>query len=282
MVCGAMIWTGFAAPAMTTPIYDVLAAAQTGDTQPTATSDEQSVELSETFWRAFADVLTGPEAGYDAGSITAAVASLGGAVDAGFGDLAEAAARAHPGSAGACDKPAPDRLSLDTLARCPDDSLARDLHRMLVDNGYDPEVLDRDAIGLAELPSALRYFNTRILSMHDIWHLVAGYETTALHEIAISAFQLAQFGHNYSGMFLAVIATRSHLGGGLGFELLMQTICEAWRHGRQTPPLMAIEFEDAWHDSIDVVRERFSIEPFVGSFPADLFEQMAGAQSPGS
>lgn len=34
---------------------------------------------------------------------------------------------------------------------------------MIVDNGYDPEVLDRDAIALSELPHALHYLNARIL-----------------------------------------------------------------------------------------------------------------------
>ena len=150
---------------------------------------------------------------------------------------------------------------------------------MLVDNGYDAEVLDREAIGLSQLPPGLRYLNTRILQMHDVWHLLAGYETTALHEIAISAFQLAQFGHNYSGMFLATVVTRSHVGGGEGFELLLRTIIEAWQHGRETPPLMAIDIEQEWHNSVDSIRERHGISSFAGSFPADLFEQLQAMTS---
>ena len=278
-VCGAMIWTGYAAPHASTAVYDAISAGVLGQSFDAPSLDVPSVPLPNSFWAALSRVLTGPEGGYNAGTITAAVASLGGAVHGGFRELAEAAACNHPGADGAQHKTVPGLLSMEDLARSPDGSLAHTLYRMLTDNGFDPEVLDRGAIGLANMSPALRYLNTRILQMHDVWHLVAGYETTSLHEIAISGFQLAQFGHNYSAMFLAMVTTRSHLSGGAGFDLLMRTICEAWQHGRQTPPLMAVEFEEEWHAPIDDVRRRFDIEPFSGSFPADLFEKLAATAS---
>ena len=40
--------------------------------------------------------------------------------------------------------------------------------------------------------------NRRILQLHDVWHLFAGFGFTAQGEVAISGFQLAQFGQNYS------------------------------------------------------------------------------------
>lgn len=274
-LCGAMVWSGFSAPAAILLVYDTIAAGLFGTPEQSQTINATEAPLPESFWQAFAQVLTGPDGGYDAGSITAAVATLGGATGAGFGELAELVASEHPGADLAARKPVPELLSLEVLQACPQNSLAHDLYCMLVENGYDAEVLDREAIGLAHLSPALRYLNTRILQMHDIWHLVAGYKTTALHEIAISAFQLAQFGHNYSGMFLATVCCRSHLTGGLGFDVLLRVIMEAWQHGRTTAPLMGIEFEDEWHDSVDTIRQRHNITPFAGTFPADLFEQMS-------
>ncbi|MEM7100510.1 MAG: Coq4 family protein [Pseudomonadota bacterium] len=274
-ICGAMLWTGFCAPSASTPVYDAIAASVLDLNYDPQSMDAPEAPLPDSFWGAFAEVLRGPEEGYDAGTITAAVATLGGSVGENFASLAESAAIDHPGADHAEQKDIPALLSLDKLAACPEDSLAYSLYRMLVDNNFDPEVLDREAIGLSQLSPALRYLNTRILQMHDIWHLLAGYETTALHEIAISGFQLAQFGHNYSGMFLATVTTRSHLSGGEGFEILMRVIMEAWHHGRITPPLMAIEFEDEWHESINKLRQRHNIEAFQGSMPADLFEQLA-------
>ena len=114
---------------------------------------------------------------------------------------------------------------------------------LLVANGYDLEVLDREAIALSALPPALRYTNTRILQMHDVWHLVAGYTTSASHEIAISAFQLAQFGHGYSAMFLATVFTMAGRERPEGFPVLGLLVAEAWRHGRSAPSLMAVPWE---------------------------------------
>lgn len=277
-VCAAMIWTAFAAPAATTPVFDTIASAWLNQEQPTSPGlHYQTCTLPDGFWQAFDAVLEGSDAGYDAASITTTVAALNANVDPLFGALAEDAAISHPGSDHAAEKVVPGLLSLTHLAQQPAGSLARDLHSMWVDNGFDPEVLDRDAIGLGLLPPALRYLNTRILQMHDVWHLVAGYQTTALHEIAISAFQLAQFGHNYSGQFLATVACISHRNAPEGFGLLMQTICEAWQHGRHAPPLMAIEWEQLWHKDVASLRDELSITAFEGSFPADIIEQLRAA-----
>lgn len=280
-ICGTMIWSAFAAPAAIGDVFDVITAGQLkhpfDKISENIRMDAPATPLPEAFWKTFAETLAGPEKGYDATSITVAVASLGGHLGTGYGELAEAAARQHAGVTNADTKPVPAMITLDEIGAQPEGSLARALHSMLVDNNFNAEVLDREAIGLQELSPALRYVNTRILQMHDIWHLTAGYETTSLHEMAISAFQLAQFGHNYSAMFLATISTLSHLRQPQGFGLLMQNIAEAWQHGRHSPSFMDIPWEQEWHQDIDTVRAKYEIKPFAGSFPADLLEQLAAA-----
>ena len=276
-VSGAMLWTAFAAPAAVSEVYDALAAGAAGETFALESWLPAECVIPESFWDTFAETLTGPEQGYDATSITVAVAALGGSVAAQFAELAESAARQHSGSNDAANQAIPELIDVAALGQLPEGSLGHDLYRMLVDNNFDAEVLDREVIGLAHLSPALRYVNTRILQMHDVWHLAAGYQTTSLHEIAISAFQLAQFGHNYSSMFLATVATMSCCKTPAGFGLLMQNITEAWRHGRTTPPLMEINWESEWHESSEEIRKRHDIQPFKGSFPPDLLEQLAAS-----
>lgn len=275
LVCGAMIWAAFASPLGIPIVFDVVADAQLDKVMSDMECNVQDTELQEGFWRAFAVTIQGPDGGYDARSITAAVAGLASVLDPNYSELSEDAAIAHPGADGAAQKTAPALLTLKALEQLPVGSLGNDLHSMWVDNGFDPEVLDRQAIGLHNLSPALRYLNTRILQMHDIWHLVAGYKTTSLHEIAISSFQLAQFGHNYSAMFLATAATMSSLRAPQGFGLFLQNLAEAWHHGRQSPPFMAVEWERYWHKDVETVRKELGIEPFSGSFPPDLLEQLA-------
>jgi ubiquinone biosynthesis protein Coq4 len=160
------------------------------------------------------------------------------------------------------------------LARCPKDSLGGEFHALIVDNGFDLEVLDRDALALDKLPAPLAYLNARILQCHDLWHIVAGYRTTALHEVAISAFQLAQFGHHYSSMFLGMVLTRVAFERPEGGPLMLQTILTAWVHGRRTPPLLGVDWPAMWDQPLEKVRARLGVTPYVSPFPADLFEQI--------
>ncbi|MEM6710541.1 MAG: Coq4 family protein [Pseudomonadota bacterium] len=274
-VVAAQCWAAFSAPAGIESVYDALAAGWFGQASPTddGLSGVPEVAIPDALWDALRAILADAE-GFDAGTITARVAALGALTDPGFGELAEAAAAGHPKANDPVHQQVPPLIDVPSLADADAESLAGQLYHMLVENGYDAEVLDREAIGLAALPPALRYVNTRILQMHDVWHLAAGYRTTALHEIAISAFQLAQFGHNYSAMFLAAVGAISLHRSPEGYGLLMQTVLEAWQHGRQTPSLMAIDWEQHWRKPLDEVREDFSIAPFAGSFPADLLEQL--------
>lgn len=281
VVCGALCWTAFAAPGALRAVYDLVAQGwldEAQDANPATVAmllDSPQTTPDDAFWAAFQIVRTGPDGGYDADSITAAVASLGGSLGPEFYLLAEAACAAHCSGLGLDRAALPPMLSLQDLDAHAPGGLGRTLHSMWVDNGYDPEVLDREAIGLAALPPTLRYLNTRILQMHDVWHLVAGYDTTSLHEIAISGFQLAQFSHNYSAMFLATVVSISHERSPEGFGLLLQTISEAWRHGRSSPPLMAVPWETHWDRSVTALRADLGIEPFQSAYPADLFEQLA-------
>lgn len=275
-VAGAMVWTAFSCPHAIEPTYDVIAAAWLGAGKfPDIPKGLPQAPLEGSFWDAFFSAVDDAENGYDAASITARVAALGGSVHPSFRQISEDCARRHPGAAAALTNPVPGRTDLDELGACGDSSLGQTLYRMIVDQGYDLEVLDREAIALSALPHSLRYLNTRILQMHDVWHLVAGYQTTATHEIAISAFQLAQFGHNYSAMFLATIATISCTLPRAGFGILMQLIAEGWRHGRQTPPMMDIHWEAEWNRPIEAIREAYGIPVYQSVFPANLFESVA-------
>lgn len=274
-VAAGMAWAGFSCPGAIGAVYDNIAAAWLGSGQtPPIPDDLSEAPLQPDFWNAFWSVIDDAENGYDAASITARVAALGGAVHPGFEAIAESCAQRHPGARAALVRPVPGRTDLERLRVCGENSLGKTLYHMVVDQGYDLEVIDREAIRLDVLPGSLKYLNTRILQMHDVWHLVAGYETTASHEIAISAFQLAQFGHNYSAMFLASVTTITHVMQPAGFPVLMQLIAEAWQHGRRSPALMDIEWEEEWNDSIETIRARHGIPVYQSALPAHLLESL--------
>ncbi len=171
----------------------------------------------------------------------------------------------------------PERFRLADLAACPEGSLGADFHRLIVDNNFDLEVLDRDALGLARLRPPLDYLNARILQCHDLWHIVGGYHTTALHEVAISAFQLSQFGHNYSAQFLAFVVAKAAIKRTEGLALLLEIIFTGWRHGRGTPQLLDVVWPDVWREPMESVRKRLGVSPYQSPVPPDLVEQLERA-----
>jgi len=267
---------GFIEPALIIDVYGAAAAGWFGDNVPPVDLTRGSGRASPTLWPefwAFIDDMVKT----DAGTFTLRTAALGKHVDAGFSRRAGEASLCYPGVPDAVAQGWPERFTMDELARCPDGSLGNEFHRQIIDNNFDLEVLDRDALKLSEMQPPLDYLNVRILQCHDLWHIVGGYHTTALHEVGISAFQLSQFGHNYSAQFLAFIIAKAAIRRPEGLALLMEITMGAWRHGRGTPQLLGVDWQDVWNEPTDSVRQRLGVSAYVSPVPPDLVEQLERA-----
>ena len=234
-------------------------------------------QIPQAFWDGLWDLLQESEQKLGAVNLTTRTAALTGLISPNVEARVARAAMAYPGVPAAVAQGVPRRFNLDELATRPAGSLARDFHDLIADNGFDLEVLDRDALGLDKLPPTLAYLNARILQCHDLWHIVGGYAQTALHEVAISGFQLGQFGHHYSSMFLGMVLARVAFERPQGGPLMLDTILAAWAHGRATPPLLGVDWPSVWDRPLAEVRGKMGVSPYVSPWPADLFEQISAA-----
>jgi ubiquinone biosynthesis protein Coq4 len=277
----AALWlhAAAAAPERVVGVYDAAAEGGLGSPvggPPVRLLDSSPEPIPRAFWQSLWSLLEEAPRNLTAPNVTGRTAALAGVVSRNIEPRAARAALAYPGVQAATAQGLPRRFTLEALARCPAGSLGARFHSLIVDNGFDLEVLDRDALGLAGLTPPLDYLNARILQCHDLWHIVGGYRTTGLHEVAISAFQLGQFGHHYSAMFLAMVLAKSALHG-LGSPVLMDVIATAWAHGRESPPLLGVDWPAVWDLPVDQVRARLEIQAYASPWPADLFEQLAAA-----
>lgn len=232
-------------------------------------------EITRTVWDAVWALALDPKAGDDPGDITVRTAAIAGLLPTSFHEQVASMALTYPGVADAAAFGMPRRFTLEELAACPSDSLGGRLHSLVVDKGFDLEVLDRDSYGLTELPAPLDFLNVRILQCHDAWHEVGGYETTGLHEVAISGFQMGQFGHHYSSMFLAIVLTKvafTEPFEATGF--LLDTILSAYTHGRETPPLLGVAWEEIWDQSMDDIRATLGVVAYDSPYPAGILDGM--------
>jgi ubiquinone biosynthesis protein Coq4 len=281
-LAAAFIHAGFAAPELIAPLWDAAARGWTGtpDEGPAITPPPAPPSTPPpALWPDFHALLDDATAGrLDALGVTARTAALAAHLDAAFTARVAAASAAFPGVLEAAAHGTPPRFTLEELAAAPEGSLGEAFHRQITENGYELEVLDRDALGLADLPHPLGYLNARILQLHDLIHLAAGYELTALHEIGISGFQMGQFGHHYSAMFLAVVTTLAATSPQPGaLAVLLEVTLAAWRHGRRTPPLLGLDWKGLWHLPLARFREAAGVAPFASPFPPRLFEETRAA-----
>jgi ubiquinone biosynthesis protein Coq4 len=159
------------------------------------------------------------------------------------------------------------RMTTNDLRDWPEDSLGTNLLDMLTAKGYDLEVINPDDVMLPAVFAAQNRTNRRILQLHDVWHLFAGFGFTAQGEVAISGFQLAQFGQNYSTRFLAATTTMMCLRPLVSVDQFIALIAEGWRHGRRAPPLMSVEWHKLLGRSIADLRAEMHVEPFQSRTP---------------
>ena len=159
------------------------------------------------------------------------------------------------------------RMTSNDLRNWPKDSLGSNLLDMLTSKGYDLEVINPDDVMLPPVFAAQNRTNRRILQLHDVWHLFGGFGFTAQGEVAISGFQLAQFGQNYSTRFLAATTTMMCLRPVVHVDQFISLISEGWRHGRRAPPLMSVQWHKMLGRSVADLRAEMHVAPFKSRTP---------------
>ena len=268
-----MTTAAFVDPVAQVPIFEAIASATAASDNSSARATEIAaalpwvaagkprVALPRALWEDYWSIVVEPPSP-SAGELdlTLAVVALGNRYDQRMIDACEAALLEFDSVRDLIAQPEV-RLTTADLEKHGSDSLAHDLLSMLTANGYDIEVIDADTVVLPGDYPAQNRTNRRILQLHDIWHLVAGYGFTPAGEVAISGFQMAQFGQNYSTRFLATVATKAAVHTPALMDMLLTVMFDGWRHGRATRELIAVPWHRRIADPIERVRADLGIRP---------------------
>lgn len=268
-----MTTAAFVDPVAQVPIFDAIAAATLASKDgaeraayitaavPWVTEGKPRVAVPQALWDGFWAIINRPRTSEDGElDLTLAVVALGNLYDQRMIDCCEAALLEFEGVHNLIAQPEV-RLTTADLEKHSTDSLAKDLLSMLNANGYDIEVIDADTVVLPGDYPAQNRTNRRILQLHDIWHLVAGYGFTPAGEVGISGFQMAQFGQNYSTRFLATVATKAAVDAPELADILLTVMFDGWRHGRSTQELIAVPWHQRIADPISRIRADLDIRP---------------------
>ncbi len=147
------------------------------------------------------------------------------------------------------------------LAAQPSDSVAAAYLGFLTRNGFTPDgLIETSQVGAKPFEQRHPYawFGRRTRDMHDLWHVLNGYETDGLGEACLVAFSYAQT----RGLGWALIgfgAWQSAMR--LGARAHAKAILEGYRRGKRAAWLQGQDWEKILSEPLELARRRLGIEP---------------------
>ena len=161
-----------------------------------------------------------------------------------------------------------DPLELDLLVSMPEGSLGRGYHDFIVDNNLLTKLaIDYRAFHehlaasgvLDRMPEGLQYFIIRGFQIHDLLHVLTGFDATPRGEIALQAFCLAQVNFPYFGMWIAHVGARMTYIDPHMIEPTMDAITEGWALGRGAENLQFELWENRLTEPLSLLRDEFGL-----------------------
>jgi ubiquinone biosynthesis protein COQ4 len=168
---------------------------------------------------------------------------------------------------------------LERLRALPDGTLGREYSRFIDHEGISADGLVEASDGFDDsvfLDDRAYLLSQRLRDIHDLWHVVTGYERDLFGEIALLAFTYAQIRNRGIG-FIVLIATFKEMRE--GYRDGVALTWNAYRRGRRAGFLAAADWEAMLEKPLAEVRRELGIsepEPYT-----PLFSEAAAAANPG-
>ncbi|HUR79101.1 MAG TPA: Coq4 family protein [Acidimicrobiales bacterium] len=169
-------------------------------------------------------------------------------------------------------------LDLQVLAALAPGTLGRTYHDWIVENNLTAQIAMNykqyhDHLvktgQLDGMPEPIRYAILRGFQTHDFQHVVTGYNSSGLGEIALQAFCLAQIQFPYFGMWISVVTTKMTFLNPQAITPLMDAITDGWQLGRSVGNIQAERWEEMLDWPLADVRAKFNMRT------SPLLERMA-------
>ncbi len=120
-----------------------------------------------------------------------------------------------------------------------------------------------------DVGSDQQVYQARVRNLHDIFHVVAGYDRDMRGEVGVLAFTVGQV-YNRGVAYLVLQAVRR---AGWNSEL-GKLARQGYRRGKQAKPLLEEDWEALFERPLDEVREQ------LGVGPPPVYEQLRSAGAP--
>jgi ubiquinone biosynthesis protein COQ4 len=155
--------------------------------------------------------------------------------------------------------PSPD---VEALRNLPEGTLGRAFARYLDDNELDANLLRESAFIPAHRARGedVGHLAERGFQLHDLFHVLTGFDTTPLGEVRVVSFTVAQTPAPYPAMIIASRPLQMVLYQPELLPPVMDAITEGWALGRRAKCLLGVQWEDHWGDSLLELRQEHQLD----------------------
>jgi ubiquinone biosynthesis protein COQ4 len=107
----------------------------------------------------------------------------------------------------------------------------------------------------------LSYVKLRKMQTHDIWHVITGYNTNLLGELALQGFYQGQSPTVYQTLLMLALVLHYATIQTKELDLALEALFEGWQRGRAAHPLWAVRWEEMWERSLTDIQTEYNILP---------------------
>ena len=161
----------------------------------------------------------------------------------------------------------------EALSKLPKDTLGYRYFYHLDSMGFDPDYYRK-----IDVQNDIDYVMMRIRQTHDIWHVITGFDTHPLGEIAIKAVELAQTHRPMAAAICAGGVFRYMVKQPEEFADCLESIVAGYHMGLHSRPLLAMKWEELWDRKVEDLRERLGVQvmgPHGGQLNVDFSPKSA-------
>jgi ubiquinone biosynthesis protein COQ4 len=170
----------------------------------------------------------------------------------------------------------PETCDLGELLELPVGTFGHELARWMKDNDFRPGLMERES---GATDPELAYVGKRLTQMHDLWHVLTGYNRDPVGELGVLAFSFGQTATRGIGFILSAILWRSIVENWRTsrrpWSALVAYLWRPYRVGRRARFLPPLILEDLFPLPLESARALLGIEPLTASFAPEALPPIA-------
>jgi ubiquinone biosynthesis protein Coq4 len=144
--------------------------------------------------------------------------------------------------------------ALTTLGSLPEGSLGRVYLEFMATRGLDPA-----SIPTLPVTDDVSFVRAHLYETHDLWHVVAGFDTDVAGELGVQAFYAAQLEGALSRVLISGALLQALVKERREWSARLEAVARGWVLGKRARPLFGVRWEPLLETPLAEIRARFDL-----------------------